>query len=92
MKKKLSKALYWFDEMVRSFGLECETSTFIHNILLSVLTNTLEDGCMIWDDDMMEKEYPQAVDMIKRKERERILNEIQKFLMRELNRRLDNGK
>ena len=91
MKKKLYNAIRWFDEMVHSFGLECETSTFIHNTLSSILTNTLEDGCMIWDDEMVEKAYPQAVGDIKRKEREQFINEL-RFTINELNRRFDDGK
>ena len=92
MKKKLSNAIRWFDEMVHSFGIECETSAFLHNILASMLTQTLEDGCMIWDDDMVEKTYPQAVDQIKRKEREKTIIEFQWFIC-ELRRRLEeDGK
>lgn len=91
MKKKLNNALIWFDEMVHSFGLECETATFIHNIFIRLLTNTLEDGCMIWDDEMIEKMYPQAVGEIKRKERERVIKEL-RSIVNDLNRRLNNGK
>jgi len=91
MKKKLYKAIKWFDEMIHSFGLECETSTFIHNILSSILTNTLVDGCMIWDAEMVENTHPQAVGEIKRKEREKVINELRN-MVGELNRRIDNGK
>ena len=91
MKKKLNNAIRWFDEMVRSFGLECETSSFIHNTLTSVLANTLEDGTMIWDDEMVEKACPQAVDKIKRKEREKVIIEFNWFIY-ELRRRLEDGK
>lgn len=91
MKKKLSNSINWFDAMVHSFGLECETATFIHNTLSSILTNTLEDGTMIWDDEMVEKTYPQAVAEIKRKEREKVMNEL-RYLIKVLDRRLDNGK
>lgn len=91
MKKNLNSAIRWFDEMVHSFGVECETSTFIHNTLSSILTNTLEDGTMIWDDEMVEKAYPQAVANIKRKEREKVMNEL-RYLIKVLDRRLDNGE
>lgn len=93
MKKKLYNSIQWFDEMVHSFGLECETSTFIHNTLTNMLTNTLEDGAMIWDDDMVESTYPQAVDRIKHREREHVMNELINFIISgELNRRLKDGK
>ena len=92
MRKKLETAVTWFDMMVHNFGLECETATFIHNTLTSMLTNTLEDGTMIWDDEMIEKAYPQAIDQIKRKEREKTIIEFQWFIC-ELRRRLEeDGK
>lgn len=93
MKKKLNNAIRWFDEMVHSFGIECETAAFIHNTLTSMLTNTLEDGTMIWDDEMVEKAYPQAVDEIRRRECEKAINELIKFIVSgELRRRLKDGK
>ena len=91
MKKKLYKAINWFTDMVFACGLSCETSSFIRNTLSYLYVNMLEDGTMIWDAEMVEKMYPQAVDQIKRREREKVINEL-RFMVNELNRRVDNGK
>lgn len=93
MKKKLYKAIAWFIKTVNGEGLYCEESEFIRSILTSIFVNMLEDGTMIWDGDMVESAYPQAVDQIKRREHERVINELILFITSgELNRRIDNGK
>ena len=91
MKKKLYNAINWFTDMLRDYGMACETSSFIRNTLADLYVHMLEDGTMIWDDDMVEKMYPQAADQIRRKEREKIFNEL-RYVVNDLNRRLDNGK
>lgn len=91
MKKKLYNAIHWFDEMVKRFGLECVTSELIHQTLSMILSNTMEDGVMIWDKDMVEIMYPQVVNQIRQEEREKVINEL-RFMVDEINRRLDNGK
>ncbi len=92
MKKKLYNAIYWFDMMVHNFGLECETSTFIHNILSNILTNTMVDGCMIWDDEMIKKMYPQAIDQIKQEQLDKILGIIRYDVADFIKGRLKDGK
>lgn len=90
MKKKLYKAIQWFTDIVYGNDLACEEATFINSMLSSIFVNMLEDGTMIWDDEMVEKAYPQAVDQIKRKEREKVMNEL-RYLIKVLDRRLNNG-
>ena len=93
MKKKLYKAIAWFIETISGKGLDCEESEFIRSILTSIFVNMLEDGTMIWDSDMVESAYPQAIDQIKRREHERVINELILFITSgELNRRINNGK
>ena len=91
MKKKLYKAIQWFTDTVYGNDLACEEATFINSMLSSIFVNMLEDGTIIWDDEMVEKAYPQAVGEIRRKEREKIFNEL-RYVVNDLNRRLDNGK
>lgn len=91
MKKKLYKAIQWFIDTINGNDLECEESEVIRSLLTSIFVNMLEDGAMIWDDNMVESAYPQAVDQIRRKEREKIFNEL-RYVVNDLNRRLDNGK
>lgn len=93
MKKKLYKAIQWFIETINGNGLDCEESEVIRSLLTSIFVNMLEDGAMIWDDNMVESAYPQAVDQIKRREHERVINELILFITSgELNRRINNGK
>lgn len=91
MKKKLYKAIQWFTDTVYGNDLACEEATFINSMLSSIFVNMLEDGTVIWDDEMIERAYPQAVGEVRRKEREKVINEL-RFMVNELNRRLDNGK
>lgn len=86
MKKKLYKAIQWFTDVVYGNDLACEEATFINSMLSSIFVNMLEDGTIIWDDEMVEKAYPQAVGEIRRKEREKVINEL-KYMINELNRR-----
>lgn len=92
MRKKLETAITWFDEMVHSFGLECETSTFIYNTLTIMLTKTLEDGVVIWDDEMVKIMYPQAVDKIKQDQLDEILGIIRYDVADYIKGRLKDGK
>ena len=91
MKKKLYKAIQWFTDTVYGNDLACEEATFINSMLSSIFVNMLEDGTIIWDDEMVEKAYPQAVGEIRRKEREKVINEL-RYVINDLHRRLDNGK
>ena len=91
-KLMLNNAITWFDELVKINGCQCSTSTFIHNMLVKVYTESQADGKMLWDDEMIKHLYPQAIDTIKREERARVINGMANFLLGELDRRLDNGK
>lgn len=92
MKKKLYKAIQWFTDTVYGNDLACEEATFINSMLSSIFVNMLEDGTIIWDDEMVERAYPQAVGEVRRKEREKVINEL-RFMINDLHRRVEkDGK
>ena len=76
LKLMLNNAVTWFDELVRINGCQCSTSTFIHNMLVKVYTDSQMDGSMLWDEEMIEKAFPVAIKIIKHKEREKVIHEI----------------
>ena len=92
MKKKLNNAIRWFDEMVHNFGLECETATFIHNMLVQFYSETPTDGIMIWDKEMIERAFPSATDQIKQEQLDKILGIIRYDVADFIKGRLKDGK
>ena len=92
MRKKLETAITWLDMMVHNFGLECETATFIHNILIQLYSETPTDGTMIWDKEMIERAYPLSTNQIKQEQLEKILGIIRYEVPDFINRRLKDGK
>ena len=91
MRKKLERSIAWFDMMVHNFGLECETASFIHNILVQLYSETPTDGTMIWDKETIEKAYPLSIDQIKRDQLNKILNIIKYDVVEDIKRRLKDG-
>ena len=92
MKKKLKKSITWFDMMVHNFGLECETATFIHNILIQLYSETPTAGTMIWDKEMIERAFPLSTNQIKQEQLEKILNIIRYDVANFIEGRLKDGK
>ena len=90
-KLMLNNAITWFDELVRINGCQCSTSTFIHNMLVKVYGETMTDGKMLWDRDLVEKAYPQVVDDIREEEREKIYTVLRHDLEDFIKRRLKDG-
>lgn len=88
----LKNAITWFDELVSLECVQCDTSTFIHNILCEVLAGMPTDGAMLWDQEIFEKNYPITSSKIRQEEREKILGIIRYEVPDFINRRLDNGK
>ena len=91
-KLMLNNAITWFDELVKIYGCQCSTSTFIHNMLVKVYTESQADGKMLWDKEMVEKSYPIIIADIRQEQIDEILNIIRNDVPAFINRRLDNGK
>ena len=92
MKKKLERSLTWFDMMVHNFGLECETATFIHNILVQLYSETPTDGTMIWDKETIERAFPLSTNQIKQEQIDKILGIIRYDVADFIKGRLKDGK
>lgn len=91
-KLMLANAITWFDELVRTNGCQCSTSTFIHNMLVKVYTEAQTDGKMLWDKEMIEKAYPIVIADIKQEQINEILNIIRNDVPIFISRRLKDGK
>jgi len=91
-KLMLSNAITWFDELVRINGCQCTASTFVHNMLVKVYTESQADGKMLWDKEMVEKAYPIAIADIKQEQLDKIIGILRYDVADFIKRRLDNGK
>lgn len=91
-KLMLSNAITWFDELVKINGCQCTTSTFVHNMLVKVYTESQADGKMLWDKEMVEKAYPIAIADIKQEQLDKIAGIIRYDVIDFIKGRLKDGK
>ena len=91
-KLMLDNAITWFDELVRINGCQCTTSTFVHNMLVKVYTETQADGKMLWDKEMVEKAYPIAIADIKQEQLDKIIGILRYDVADFIKGRLKDGK
>ena len=91
-KLMLNNAITWFDELVKINRCQCSTSTFIHNMLVKVYTETHADGKMLWDKEMIEQAYPKVIVDIKQEQIDEILNIIRNDVPIFIGRKLKDGK